>query len=124
MRVAKKHNPDYGAISRRSVRSDFYREKIYLPEQNGGNTGNSQKISPQPENGDVRRVVLIGPNCEYLRFSKYFVGKLMRLEERTGVKDSTTGWYSFVHDEDREALNQAAGWTTKKRYLLVRPKFK
>lgn len=116
---------DFGAISKRSIARDFFREKIYIPQKKVGNTGNSEQITaPTPERGDVKRIALISQNCEYVRYSKYFIGKLMRLEERTGVGDSTTGWYSFVHDEDREALNHAAGWTSKSKYLLERPKFK
>lgn len=122
MRVGNKSKTDFGAVSRRSIARDFYKEEIYLPRKKVANTGNSEKITP--EAGTVKRIALLSQSSEYAKFSKYFIGKLMRLEERTGTGDSTTGWYSFVHDEDSQAMNQAAGWTSKKRYLLERPKFK
>lgn len=44
---------------------------------------------------------------------------------KKGVGDSTTGYYQFIHDDDRKALNDAAGWSdNKKQYLLERPKLK
>lgn len=125
MRVGNNKRTDYGAISKRSIARDFYREEIHLPRKKVANTADSQKIAVQsPDPGCVKRIAFISQNCEYVRYSKYFVGKLMRLEERTGPGNSTTGWYSFVHDEDSQALNHAAGWTSKRRYLLQAPKFK
>ena len=77
------------------------------------------------EEGSSMRVSNINPICEYAKYARYFVGKLVRLINKKGAGGSTTGWYEFVHDEDRIALNQAAGWSDNKRmYLLERPKFK
>lgn len=126
MRVANKKT-DYGAISRRSVAKDFYPERIYIRHKKVPEKRNSPEINIQPEIMDEQRlrIKLINPACEYARYTRFFVGKLVRLINRSGIGDSTTGWYEFVHDEDRRALNEAAGWSdNKKMYLLERPKFK
>lgn len=74
---------------------------------------------------EAKRVSSINPACMYAKYSRFFVGKLVRLVSRKGIGDSTTGYYEFVHDEDRKALNEAAGWSdNKKQYLLERPKFR
>lgn len=116
MRTKKK--VDYVAISRRSVRQDFYSEEIHVPKEKAPETRNLPKITGQ-------RIQSINPACQYAKYSRFFVGKLVQLAEKTGVGDSTTGWYEFVFDEDRKALNEAAGWSdAKTRYLLERPKLK
>lgn len=129
MRVGNKKKPDYGAISRHSVHSDFYSERIYIEQRKAPENGKQPKITipkQEPaEEGEVKRIASINPICEYAKYARYFVGRLVRLKERKGVGDSTTGWYEFIHDEDRQAINQAAGWSdNKKKYLLERPKFK
>lgn len=116
MRTKKK--VDYGAISRRSVRQDFYSEEIHIPKEKAQETRNSPKITGQ-------RIQSINPACQYAKYSRFFVGKLVRMVEQTGVMDSTTGWYEFVFDDDRKALNEAEGWSdAKTRYLLERPKLR
>lgn len=113
-----KNKVDYGAISRRSVRKDFHSEEIHVPNEKASETRNSPKITGQ-------RIQSINPACQYAKYSRFFVGKLVRMVEQTGVMESTTGWYEFVFDEDRKALNESAGWSDmKKRYLLERPKLK
>lgn len=91
----------------------------------------SQKIEiviprPTPATGSVVRIKSINSNCQYIKFARYIVGRLMRLTTKTGaLPGSTTGWYEFVHDEDRKALNKAAGWSDAKNlYLLENPKLK
>ena len=80
---------------------------------------------PAPAEGRAFRITNINPVCEYAKYARFFVGRLVRLVRKTGVGDSTTGWYEFLHDKDRLALNQAAGWSeNKKQYLLERPKLK
>ena len=127
MRLGNKKKTDYEAISRRSIKRDFYSERIHIQGKKMSQNGNINKITVENaiEEGAAMRVATISPICEYARFARYFVGKLVRLINKKGTGDSTTGWYEFVHDEDRIALNQAAGWSdNKKMYLLERPKFK
>lgn len=132
MRVKKK--PDYGAISRRSVKKDFFFEEIHIPKEKTPEKRILPKITAmkkvkeleQYEAADTPcRISSINPNCQYAKFARFFIGKLVKLVNKTGVGDSTTGWYEFVFDEDRKALNEAAGWSDRKnRYLLERPKLK
>lgn len=127
MRVGSKRKTDFEAISRRSIAKDFYAERIYLKHNKVPEKGKSCEINilPKTEVGDIKRIISINQICQYSKYAKYFVGKQVILVEKKGINDSTTGWYEFVHDEDRKALNQAAGWSdNKKRYLLERPKFK
>lgn len=121
MRLGNKRKTDYEAISRRSVAKDFYPEQIRNTKKTPENQ-NSHEINGRE---DGKRISMINPTCEYARFARFFVGKLVRLISKSGVGDSTTGWYEFIHDEDRKKLNEAGGWSdNKKMYLLERPKFK
>lgn len=127
MRV--KRRTDFEAISRHSVQRDFYPERIYLDKKKSPEKRNSVEIttpkSSTPIEGRAFRVTNINPSCEYAKYARFFVGRLVRLKHKTGVGDSTTGWYEFLHEKDRAALNQAAGWSdNKKEYLLERPKLK
>ena len=126
MRVKRK--TDYETISRRSVERDFYSERIYLREKKTPENENSEEITKRrqtPVDGEVFRVASINMACEYMKYARFFVGKLVRRVRSSGIGETTTGWYEFVHDRDREALNQAAGWSENKReYLLERPKLK
>lgn len=126
MRVNKK--TDFEAISRRSIKRDFYPERIYLDKRKTPENKNSVEITipkPAPAEDKAYRITNINPACQYAKYARFFVGKLVRLIRATGIGDSTTGWYQFVFDQDREALNKEAGWSeNKKEYLLERPKFK
>lgn len=126
MRV--KRRTDFEAISRRSIERDFYPERIYLDKKKTPEKQKSVEITmpkPAPAEGKAFRITNINPVCEYAKYARFFVGRLVRLTRKTGVGDSTTGWYEFLHDKDRAALNQAAGWSdNKKEYLLERPKLK
>lgn len=124
MRTKKK--VDYGVISRRSVRQDFYSEEIHVPKEKVSEKRNLTKITmPEVPTERAYRITAINPACQYAKYAKFFIGKLVKQVERTGMLDSTTGWYEFVFDEDRKALNEAAGWSDmKKRYLLEQPKLK
>ena len=128
MRVGNKKKPDFEAISRRSIKRDFYPERIYLDKRKTPENENSVEITmpkPAPAEGRAFRITNINPVCEYAKYARFFVGRLVRLKRKTGVGDSTTGWYEFLHEKDRAALNQAAGWSDKKKeYLLERPKLK
>lgn len=118
----KKRTPDYGAISRRSIQNDF---KRYKGTRKGRNARKS-KIRPQientPEINAERRVLFVGENSSYYKLRSFIVGKLVRLVQ----KSSVGGWVcEFVHDDDRKAINHAAGWSdNKKQYLLDCVKFK
>lgn len=132
MRVKKK--TDFDAISKRSVRKDFFAERIHINREKTPEKRNSAQITitkkvkelEQCEAADKPcRISSINPGCQYAKFAKFFVGKLVKLANKTGIGESTTGWYEFVFDEDRKALNEAAGWSDRKnRYLLERPKLK
>lgn len=126
MRVKRK--PDFEAISRRSIARDFYPERIYLGRRKTPEKRNSVEITmpkPAPAEGRGFRIININPNCEYAKYARFFVGRLVRLVKKTGIGDSTTGWYQFLRDKDRLALNQAAGWSDRKReYLLENPNLK
>jgi hypothetical protein len=115
MRLNNKKKTDYAAISRRSIKKDFYSEQIHMEKKTG----------PEKRNSNEIRISKINPACQYAKFSRFFVGKLVRLAEKAGTGDSTTGWYEFIRDEDRKAINDAAGWSDNKRqYFLENPKLK
>jgi hypothetical protein len=105
----KKRTPDYGAISRRSIQNDFKRVQRY-PERE-----KRPQIENPPEINAERRVLFVSENS-------FFVGKLVRLIKQSNVG----GWIvGFVYDDDRKAINHAAGWSDmKKEYLLDGVKFK
>lgn len=126
MRVGVKRKTDFEAISRRSIKRDFFSERIYIQGKKMPENEKTQKITiTSPDEGETKRISTINQSCMYAKYARFFVGKLVRLVSKKGVGDSTTGYYEFVHDEDRKALNQAAGWSdNKKQYLLERPKFK
>lgn len=103
MRFKKK--PNYTAVSRQSIKRDF--EPYRRPER---------------ETGDYRRIIAVGELSSYRQYASKLIGKLVRV-----LRVSSVGGYicEFVHDEDRQALNYAAGWSDrKKEYLLDNVKFK
>ena len=112
----KQRTPDYGAISRRSIQNDFKRVQRY-PERE-----KRPQIENPPEINAERRVLFVCENSAYYRYRSFFVGKLVRLIKQSNVG----GWIvEFVHDDDRKAINHAAGWSDmKKEYLLDGVKFK
>lgn len=116
MRVNKR-KADYGDIVRRSIKKDFQQQK--KPEQKG-----MPEIQEPPKSGERKRIIFINQTCEYAKYARFFVGRLVQCVESRG-QGTTTGWYEFVHDDDRMALNAAAMWSdNKRRYFLERPKFK
>lgn len=112
----KKNNTDYGAISRRSIKRDFKMVQIYHQREK------RPKIENLPEINAERMVLFVGENSSYFKYRSFIVGKLVRLIERSNMG----AWRcEFVHDDDRKALNHAAGWSdNKKQYLLDCIKFK
>lgn len=115
MRTSKKQ-PDYGAISRASVKRDMKKVQIYPTEEK------VPQIEKQPEINAERRIIFVNENSAYFRYRSYIVGKLVRLIERSNMG----GWRcSFVYDDDRKALNNAANWSdNKKEYIFDGIKFK
>lgn len=112
MRVHR-NKTTYAEDAQRSVKRDFkqYRARHMRPEVNEEPCANAQ-----------RRIVFVGENSSYYKYRSYIVGKLIRLVEQ----GSFGGWRcEFVHDDDRRALNSAAGWSdTKSQYIFDCVKFK
>ena len=101
---------DYHELVRRSIRKDF-------AKANFARNGRAPKV-PHPLN--TKRIVSIGEKSTYFEFRRYIVGRLVRLVNNTGGG----GWYEFVNDADRVALNAAAGWSNNKRqYFFDAVKF-
>lgn len=102
---------DWNEVVRTSIRKDF-------ANANFKRQGKAPK-TPHPKN--TKRVLAINEQCEYYRFKKYLVGRLVRIIKN---RDGGNVWIEFVNDEDRKALNNAAGWSdSKNQYLLYGPKF-
>ena len=102
---------DYNELVRRSIRRDFakanYKRNARAPK------------TPHPKN--TKRVLAINEQCEYYRFRKYFVGRLVRIVEQANAGGV---WVEFVREGDRENLNNFAGWSQyKRKYLLYGAKF-
>ena len=100
---------DYSEIVRRSMRQDFananYKRNARIPKTH------------RPK--DARRVVDLTDMSEYARFRRFIVGKLVRIVDQ-GLNGC---WVEFIRDVDRDALNRAAGWNDKRRFLLDGAKF-
>lgn len=96
---------------RRSIKRDF-------ANANFKRLGHAPK-EPRPLN--QKRVKSINEKCEYYKYRKYFIGKLIRIVDGGGQNGT---WVEFVRDFDRQKLNKAAGWSdTKKWYLLHGARF-
>lgn len=69
----------------------------------------------------VRRVLYVDECSDYHRLRSFIIMRQVRLVR----KSIYGGWYcEFVNDDDRKALNSAAGWSdNKKQYLLNHVKF-
>lgn len=101
---------DLNELVRRSIRKDFAGSHMRRK-------GNAPK-PPHPKN--TKRIMALDERCEYYRFRRFFIGRLVRIVEQAG----TGLWVEFVHEGDRENLNNAAGWTNyKRKYLLQGAKF-
>lgn len=102
--------PDFLELSRRSIRKDFAKANF---KRNG-------RIPKTPHPKNTKRVLAINEQCEYYKYRRFFIGRLVRI-----VSQGITGvWVEFVRDGDRENLNNMAGWSgNKKQYLLQGAKF-
>lgn len=116
--ITKKRTTDFSAISRSSIKKDFQRVQRCSAEQK------SPQIEEIPKINAERRIIHISETSAYAKFARHIVGKLVRLKEKSNIGGNS--WYcEFVHDDDRRALNLAAGWSDNKReYLFDGVKFK
>lgn len=114
----KNKNIDFAAISKRSVKRDFK---------------NNQELATNKETAIIEhesllnsefRIASVQESSSYNKYYRYIIGKLVRLIERSNM--SANSWYcEFIYDDDRKALNKAAGWSDNKRkYLFDGVKFK
>lgn len=119
MRMNKR--TDYAEISRRSIQRDFQRPayRQYVGKHDTVSEKHEQNEPPK-ENAE-RRIIFVCEQSSYYKYRSYIVGKLVRLVEQA----QSGGWFcEFVHDEDRQALNKAAGWSEKQQYLFDCVKYK
>lgn len=100
---------NYEDLIRRSIKKDFAKANFVK-------NGHAPK-TPHPER--TKRVLDLNDKSGYTRFRRFIVGKLVRILEPA----SNGFWVEFVRDADRDALNAAAGWKNKSRYLLDGVKF-
>lgn len=73
-----------------------------------------EKKSAESINGKNKRIKEVLPTSSYYKYSRYIVGRLVRI---TG-KGLCGNVCEFVHDEDRQALNNAAGWSDRKKEYI------
>lgn len=101
-----KGREDFGVVSRRSIQKELSEPKTLVK-------------APKSS-----RINYLSSQCEYSRYSHLFVNKAVRLVESTSIFNSS-GWYEFVYEEDRIAVNKMMGYSDKKRlYLLYKPVLK
>lgn len=62
-----------------------------------------------------RRVIFIGSDSPYFKYKDYILGRLVKIIEKSEVGGFLC---EFVHEEDSNALNKAAGWENGKRKYL------
>lgn len=101
---------DYNELVRRSIRKDFAKANF---KRNG-------RIPKVPHPANTKRIVYVDDSSEYAKYRHFLMGKLVRLlcVQRFGIM------VEFINDNDRKALNRAAGWSDAKReYLLNNVKF-
>ena len=100
---------DYSELVRRSIKKDFAKANFKRNARN-----------PKPKKPKTKRVLELFETGEYYKFRKLIIGRLVRV-----IEQGTIGgyWVEFVNDSDRDALNEAAGWKDKKRFLLDGVKF-
>lgn len=111
-----KSNSRFAEISKQSIKKDFQKfQKKPKPAK--------VKVDQPPEENAERRVSQINESGQYGKYAKFIVGKLVRLKRKSAFGNS---WYcEFIFDDDRIALNRAAGWSDKKtEYLFDGLKFK
>lgn len=98
---------NYNALVRLSIGRDFR---------------NANFRKKEVQESHIRRVSELNAASSYAPYKKLVIGKLVRI-----LSSGTYGgmWVEFVYEDDRQALNKAAGWSDeKKKYLLDGVKFK
>lgn len=97
---------DYNELVRRSIRKDF-------AKANFKRNGRAPK-TPHPKH--IRRVAELTDTSAYKQFRRLIVGRLVRI-----IEPGFFGgyWVEFIRNEDRDALNAAAGWSKDKRAFLL-----
>lgn len=102
---------DFNEAIRRSIRKDF--AKAHFKKM-----GHAPK-PPHPKN--TKRILSLNENCEYYKYKRFFIGRLVRIVEQANAGGV---WVEFVREGDRENLNNSAGWSQyKRKYLLYGAKF-
>lgn len=68
------------------------------------------------EKSKQARITKISANSEYYKYRNLLISKSVRLIEKSKIGY----WYcEFIFDEDRRALNEAAGWSNNKTYICL-----
>ena len=105
---------DYGLVSRLSIQRDFRNASFNRA------MGTQREIKPKRES-NVKRIISMDDHCDYKQYRRFFIGKLVRI---MAPAQSGGNWVSFVHEQDKNALNGAAGWSENKcQYLLYGVKY-
>lgn len=75
-----------------------------------------ERAASTPTPYEVKRVTRINETSYYYKFRRFIVNKLVRI-----LRQSDVGGYEikFVNDDDRKALNDAAGWSDRKREYII-----
>lgn len=111
----KIRKPDFGAVSRASIKRDFEKVQLHPKANKMPKNEDSIKIT------DALRISYVGEKSDYYKYRNLIAGKLVRVLKKTTIGKIC----SFVYDDDRKALNKAAGWSdNKKEYLFNCIKFK
>lgn len=105
-------NTHFGRISKNSIKKDFKDRK------------EKKEYNEPPAVGAKKRIQSISEKSEYYKYQRFIIGKLVVLKEQSTVYSGLSSWVcSFAFEEDRLALNKAAGWTMKDEYLFDGIKF-
>lgn len=110
MRVKK---TDFREVSKNSMNRDFNRNKR-----------ESETRKRDKRDDTVKRISEINPSSFYAKFSRYLVGKKVKIHYAHPDSGNKV-MVSFIFEEDRQALNKAADWSNEKtEYLLDGVKFR
>lgn len=108
---------DYGLVSRLSIQRDFRNasfNRITGPQR-------PEPAQRPKRESNVKRIISMDDHCDYKQYRRFFIGKLVRI---VAPAQSGGKWVSFVHEQDKNALNSAAGWSENKcQYLLYGVKY-
>lgn len=117
-RPEKKNESVFSKISKQSIKKDFNKNKIHIKEEP------KPERKEEPKENSERRVQQINETSAYAKYSRFIIGKLVRIKSKSTIGSSSYN-VEFVFDEDRKALNRAGEWSDMKRdYLLDGVKFK